>query len=152
MIHPSVNRIWYTVGVKVRISSLLPPSRDADCGALREANLSTWTDRGGVPGIMVAAARISPKSESVQTPVWARIGLAPPREAAKKRDRARYRFNFGLLRIWMERITQRTYTPELWTELNSRKQPSGCITGNPEIPRQGGVISEWPTNRPEPTL
>src|SRR5580704_19795952 len=99
---------------------------------------------------MVAATRILPKSESVQTPVWARIGLAPPREAAKKRDRARYRFNFGLLRIWIERITQRTYTPEPWTELNSRKQPSGCITGNPHLTRRwpfGRVTEGLPTIR-----
>jgi hypothetical protein len=48
-----------------------------------------------------------------------RFGLAPGlchQGRPLKRESARYRFNFGLLRIWMKRITQRTYALEPWTE------------------------------------
>ena len=47
-----------------------------------------------MPGTIVAAARIFPKSESVQTPVWACIGLMQLRGAIRKSDRKRSLFNF----------------------------------------------------------
>src|SRR6516164_4627237 len=86
------------------------------------ANLSTWTDPGNAPGIIVAVARILPKSESVQTLVWARIGFVQLRQVARKRGRASCRF-----------ISPPEALGAAYHEKTAPRHGSGRVTGNSEV-------------------